>query len=58
VGWDKDHIHAWVIYTDIKMLVQVDEDHDTPFCAWICRCGAWKWRLSPEAMYSEEYTEI
>lgn len=57
MGWDKRHVHSWIVYTDVKMPVWVD-DTPVPFCAWICNCGAWRWKLSPEAMYQTGYMEI
>jgi hypothetical protein len=57
MGWDKHHVHIWIIHKDIEIAVCLEEG-DVPFCAWTCQCGAWKWRLAPQVKVFEEYTEI
>jgi hypothetical protein len=64
MGWDNHHVHSWIIHTDVKIMVEAeiegrdDAVAELPFCAWICRCGAWRWKLSPEALLQEDSTFI
>lgn len=65
MGWNGSHVHKWTIWTSVKMPVEAlgeDENGDefvaeVPFCAWICECGAWRWRVSPE-VYTGDFMEI
>lgn len=58
MGWDRDHVHAWVVYLDVQMDVITEEDVTVPFCAWVCRCGQFRWRMSPEVMFREGYAHF
>jgi len=57
VGWNGNHVHVWTVYMDVKMDIRSNGE-SIPFCACICECGQWKWRLSPEVLLKEEYTEL
>jgi hypothetical protein len=63
MGWASGHIHTWAIWTSVQMMVNTkleyqDRAVQIPFCAWICDCGAWRWRVSPEVLSHEGYVEI
>lgn len=58
MGWGKGHVHVWIVYMDVRMNVITEEDETVPFCAWMCRCGHWQWRMSPEVMFREGYAHF
>lgn len=68
MGWSEGHVHSWMIHTGIKMMVETevtDPDDgeeliaDIPFCPWVCGCGVWRWKISPEVMLStDDHMEI
>lgn len=64
MGWERRHKHAWLVCTEVQIMVEAEvEDRDdmvaeVPFCAWICKCGAWRWRVSPEVLFSEGLAEL
>lgn len=64
MGWTETHEHSWVIYTGIRMQVEAEVEGrddlvaEVPFCPWMCHCGQYKWRVSPEVTFHQERTEI
>jgi hypothetical protein len=64
MGWSETHRHRWTVWDDVQMMVESEVEGrddviaEVPFCAWMCDCGAWKWKLAPEVIESMGAVEI